>query len=261
MLSYLIPPTSGKVWLHDTDLSSLKKKELRKLRQNIQMAFQDCLASMDPQQRVGDALTEVLRIHHVGDPVQRMSMVIDMIQRVGLRPEHLFRYPHEFSGGQRQRIGLARALLLRPELVVCDEPVSALDVSIQAQILNLLLDLQGQGNHSYLFIAHDISVVKHISDRIGVMYLGHLVEEADTEELFLHTLHPYTQALLSAVPDINRHNQERIVLKGDLPSPIHAPSGCVFRTRCPYAEKVCGEAVPALQEVSPGHKVACHLCK
>ena len=262
VISYLIPPTSGKVWLNDTDLSALPKKELRRQRQNIQMVFQDCLASMDPQQRVGDALTEVLRVHSIGDPAQRMSAVIDIIQQVGLRPEHLFRYPHEFSGGQRQRIGLARALLLHPALMVCDEPVSALDVSIQAQILNLLLDLQQQNHHSYLFIAHDISVVKHISDRIGVMNLGHLVEEAETEELFAHTAHPYTKALLSAVPDISkRHEEERIVLKGDLPSPIHAPSGCVFRTRCPYATAACAEAAPELREIAPGHKAACHLCK
>lgn len=259
-LSYLIPPTSGEVWLDDTNLSALSKQELRHKRGSIQMVFQDCSASMDPRQRVGDALTEVLAIHRLAAPEERLPEVVDMIQRVGLRPEHLFRYPHEFSGGQRQRIGLARALLPHPELVICDEPVSALDVSIQSQILNLLLDLQQQGNHSYLFIAHDISVIKHISDRIGVMYLGHLVEEAPVEELFLHTLHPYTKALLSAVPDIDRRNEKRKVLQGELPSPIHAPSGCVFRTRCPYAAKACAEALPELRETSSGHKVACHLC-
>lgn len=207
VLSYLIPPTSGRVWLNGIDLSKLSKQELREKRRMIQMVFQDCFSSMDPRQRVGDALVEVLKIHQVCPPAERLPIVVNMIEQVGLRPEHLFRYPHEFSGGQRQRIGLARALLLHPELVICDEPVSALDVSIQSQILNLLLDLQQQGNHSYLFIAHDISVVKHISDRIGVMYLGHLMEEAETQELFQNTLHPYTKALLSAVPTIEKQTK------------------------------------------------------
>ena len=202
---------------------------------------------------------EVLKIHQVCPPAERLPIVVNMIEQVGMRPEHLFRYPHEFSGGQRQRIGLARALLLHPELVICDEPVSALDVSIQSQILNLLLDLQQQGNHSYLFIAHDISVVKHISDRIGVMYLGHLMEEAETQELFQNTLHPYTKALLSAVPTIEKQTKKREILQGELPSPIHAPSGCVFRTRCPYATATCAEALPEWKEIAPGHKVACHL--
>ena len=217
------------------------------------MVFQDCFSSMDPRQRVGDALVEVLKIHQVCPPAERLPIVVNMIEQVGLRPEHLFRYPHEFSGGQRQRIGLARALLLHPELVICDEPVSALDVSIQSQILNLLLDLQQQGNHSYLFIAHDISVVKHISDRIGVMYLGHLMEEAETQELFQNTLHPYTKALLSAVPIHRKSRQKKRgkSLQGRVaPRLFMPPSGCVFRTRCPYATAACAEALPEWKEIA-----------
>lgn len=203
---------------------------------------------------------EALEIHHIGDKNSRMNTAMEILDKVRLRPEHFYRYPHEFSGGQRQRVGLARALILNPEIVICDEPVSALDVSIQSQIINLLQKLQRERDLSYLFIAHDMSVVKYISDRIGVMYLGHLVEEADTDELFENTLHPYTQALLSAVPDTNPHvKKERIILDGDLPSPLNPPSGCVFHTRCPRACEACSQKVPALKEIKPGHKVACLL--
>ena len=210
---------------------------------------------------VGKQIQETIELHRGVKGEEARKLTLEILNDVGIpEPERRYKqYPHEFSGGQRQRIGLARALLLHPELVICDEPVSALDVSIQSQILNLLLDLQQQGNHSYLFIAHDISVVKHISDRIGVMYLGHLMEEAETQELFQNTLHPYTKALLSAVPTIEKQTKKREILQGELPSPIHAPSGCVFRTRCPYATAACAEALPEWKEIAPGHKVACHL--
>lgn len=256
----LLEPTEGRVYLEGEDISHLDMKELRKYRRQVQMVFQDPYTSLNPRKRVGDILMEALEIHGIGTKDERMDTAMKILAKVGLRPEHFYRYPHEFSGGQRQRIGLARALILNPKLIICDEPVSALDVSIQAQIINLLQSLQKEGDLSYLFIAHDMSVVKYISDRIGVMYLGHLVEEAKTDELFSNTLHPYTQALLSAVPDTDPHiKKERILLKGDLPSPINPPSGCVFRTRCSKVEKRCGECVPELREIRKGHKVACLL--
>ena len=197
----LLEPTSGKIMLGDRDIAEIPQKEMRALRKKVQMVFQDPYTSLNPRKRVGDILMEALEIHHIGDKNSRMNTAMEILDKVRLRPEHFYRYPHEFSGGQRQRVGLARALILNPEIVICDEPVSALDVSIQSQIINLLQKLQRERDLSYLFIAHDMSVVKYISDRIGVMYLGHLVEEADTDELFENTLHPYTQALLSAVPD------------------------------------------------------------
>ena len=204
---------------------------------------------------------EVLDIHKIGkNKEERMELAMNMLHKVGLRPEHFYRFPHEFSGGQRQRIGIARALILDPNLIVCDEPVSALDVSIQAQIVNLMQDLREEEGISYLFIAHDISIVRYISDRIGVMYLGHLMEEAETNELFSNPLHPYTQALLSAVPHANPHiSKERIQLKGELPSPIDPPTGCVFHTRCPYATELCSRKVPKMQKITPGHRAACLL--
>lgn len=256
----LLEPTEGKIEILGKDVSHLSMKEMRKYRKNVQMVFQDPYTSLNPRKRIGDVLMEVLEIHGVKDKKERMQTAMDTLSKVGLRPEHFYRYPHEFSGGQRQRIGLARALILNPEIIVCDEPVSALDVSIQAQVINLLKKLRESDGLSYLFIAHDMSVVKYISDRIGVMYLGHLMEEAETEELFSNTLHPYSQALLSAVPDANPHlKKERVVLIGDLPSPINPPSGCVFHTRCPKATEECAVKVPKLQEVKPGHKVACLL--
>lgn len=201
---------------------------------------------------------EALEIHGIGSKSQRMEAALEILEKVGLRLEHFYRYPHEFSGGQRQRIGLARALILNPKIIICDEPVSALDVSIQAQIINLLQDLREKEGLSFLFIAHDMSVVKYVSDRIGVMYLGNMMEEAETEELFSNTLHPYAKALLSAVPNPDpHHKRERINLKGELPSPMNPPSGCVFHTRCPYATEECSLQKPELKEVKPGHKVAC----
>ena len=225
------------------------------------MVFQDPFTSLNPRKRVGDILMEVLDIHKIGkNKEERMELAMNMLHKVGLRPEHFYRFPHEFSGGQRQRIGIARALILDPNLIVCDEPVSALDVSIQAQIVNLMQDLREEEGISYLFIAHDISIVRYISDRIGVMYLGHLMEEAETNELFSNPLHPYTQALLSAVPHANPHvSKERIQLKGELPSPIDPPAGCVFHTRCPYATDRCSRTVPRMQEITPGHRTACLL--
>lgn len=254
----LLEPTGGEVEIMGTDVSHLSMKAMRKYRKEVQMVFQDPYTSLNPRKRVGDVLMEVLKIHGEKDKEVRMEKAMAALSKVGLRPEHFYRYPHEFSGGQRQRIGLARALILNPEVIVCDEPVSALDVSIQAQVINLLKKLRESDHLSYLFIAHDMSVVKYISDRIGVMYLGHLVEEAKADELFENTLHPYSKALLSAVPMTNPHEKkERIILKGELPSPIHPPSGCVFHTRCPEAMECCYVKVPKLLEVRPGHKVAC----
>ncbi|MDO5422232.1 MAG: dipeptide ABC transporter ATP-binding protein [Eubacteriales bacterium] len=256
----LLDPTSGRILLDGTDIASISKKDMRAMRQKVQMVFQDPYTSLNPRKRVGDILMEALEIHQIGTKQERMASAMQILGKVGLRPEHFYRYPHEFSGGQRQRVGLARALILNPQIIICDEPVSALDVSIQSQIINLLQELQKEGNLSYLFIAHDMSVVKYISDRIGVMYLGHLVEEAETDELFDHTLHPYTQALLSAVPDTNPHvKKERIILEGDLPSPLNPPSGCVFHTRCPKACEKCSKKTPKMQELRPGHRVACLL--
>lgn len=254
----LTDPTDGEIEVLGKNITSLKDKELSGMRQKIQMVFQDPYTSLDPKQKVGDILMEALKIHKIGSKAERMDIAMEIMGKVGLRPEHFYRYPHEFSGGQRQRVGLARALILNPEIIVCDEPVSALDVSIQAQIINLLQDLREKDNISFLFIAHDMSVVKYVSDRVGVMYLGHLMEEAETEELFQNTLHPYAQALLSAVPNPDPHaRKERMVLSGELPSPMNPPSGCVFHTRCPYAQEECSLKVPMMHEVTPGHRVAC----
>ncbi len=258
----LLEPTGGRVTLLGQDVTHLPERQLRLFRQRVQMIFQDPYTSLDPRQRVGDALMEVLQIHGLRDKDARMQAALAALARVGLRPEHFYRYPHEFSGGQRQRIGIARALLLRPALLVCDEPVSALDVSIQAQVLNLLKQLREEDGLSYLFIAHDMGVVKYISDRIGVMYLGHLVEEAPAEELFAHPLHPYTRALFSAVPSPDPRQQGgRIHLAGEPPSPLDPPAGCVFHTRCPQACPACSGARPKLTEAAPGHRVACYRCQ
>ena len=254
----LTDPTSGEIEVLGKNITRLKDKDLHEMRQNVQMVFQDPFTSLDPKQKVGDILMEALAIHHIGTKEERLDLAMEIMGKVGLRPEHFYRYPHEFSGGQRQRVGLARALILNPKVIICDEPVSALDVSIQAQIINLLESLRERDHISFLFIAHDMSVVKYISDRIGVMYLGHMMEEAETEELFAHTMHPYAQALLSAVPNPDPHvKKERIALKGELPSPINPPSGCVFHTRCPYATEECSLRVPHMIEAAPGHKVAC----
>ena len=260
----LLEPTSGKITLFDQDITHLSKKEMLPFRRDVQIVFQDPYTSLNPRQRVGDMLMEVLAIHHIGDKNERMARALDIMAQVGLRPEHFYRYPHEFSGGQRQRIGLARALILDPKIVVCDEPVSALDVSIQAQVINMFDDLQDRLGLTYLFIAHDLLVVRHISDRIAVMYLGKMVELASAEEIYNHPLHPYSKSLLSAVPlpdpKAARANK-RIVLSGDIPSPLNAPSGCPFRTRCPHATEACAQSMPPFNEVEKGHFVACHRVK
>ncbi len=254
----LIEPTDGSISINGVDVTRMTEKEMRPYRKTVQMVFQDPYTSLNPRKRVGDALVEVLTIHHLSKREDRIDVAMKILAKVGLRPEHFYRYPHEFSGGQRQRIGLARALILNPAIVICDEPVSALDVSIQSQIINLLQDLQEQDRLTYLFIAHDMSVVKYISDRIGVMYLGHIVEEAETEALFKNTLHPYTQTLLSAVPKTDPYStRKRIILQGDVPSPLNPPSGCVFHTRCPYAMKACTSLIPVLKNMGENHRVAC----
>jgi peptide/nickel transport system ATP-binding protein/oligopeptide transport system ATP-binding protein len=253
----LLEPDGGSVHLGNRDITHLPEKNLRPLRRELQMIFQDPYTSLNPRKRAGHILMEALTIHKAGAAGERMEMAMTMLNKVGLLPEHFYRYPYEFSGGQRQRIGMDRALILHTRIVICDEPVSALDVSVQSQILNLLRDLREDSGLSYLFIAHDISVISYISDRIGVMYLGHIVEEAETEELFRRPLHPYTQALLSAVPSTTkRQNNRRIILKGDLPSPVNPPPGCPFHTRCPKAKVSCGEIFP-LPVSQNGHKTAC----
>jgi oligopeptide transport system ATP-binding protein len=256
----LTPPSSGQVLYQDQDLAKLSGNELRKFRKDIQFVFQDPFSSLNPRKRIGPILEEPLLIHKMGDKAQRQEQVFRILEIVGLQPEHYFRYPHEFSGGQRQRVGLARALIMNPKIIICDEPVSALDVSIQSQILNILKQLQKELRLTLLFITHDISVVRYISDRIGIMYLGTIVEEALTDDLFKEPLHPYTKALFSAVPDFARNRlSERVILKGEIPSPLSPPSGCVFHTRCPYATDICKAEVPVLREVKPHQRVACHL--
>lgn len=255
-------PTSGSVFYGDKDLVALKGEELRHMRRKMQMIFQDPYASLNPRMTVGEIVGEPMVIHetHKGKEVQ--ERVEHLLKLVGLNAAFANRYPHEFSGGQRQRIGVARALALEPSLIVCDEPISALDVSVQAQVVNLLEDLQEQLGLTYLFIAHDLSMVRHISDRVAVMYLGVIAELTTRDELYNNPLHPYTQALLSAVPipdPLAEEKRQRIILQGDVPSPINPPSGCHFRTRCPLATTICAEAKPEFREVSPGHFVACHL--
>ncbi|MDM5333130.1 dipeptide ABC transporter ATP-binding protein [Ureibacillus composti] len=256
----LIEPTSGSALFDGKDIFKLKGKELREARQDLQMVFQDPFSSLNPRKRIGEILEEPLKIHKLGSSAERTEKVMDILHKVGLNVDHYYRYPHEFSGGQRQRIVLARALILNPKIIVCDEPVSALDVSTQAQIVNLLRGLQEELKLTYLFIAHDISVVRHISDQIGVMYLGNIVEYADTDNIFAEPLHPYTQALLSAVPKSSPNAvRERIVLKGEIPSPLNPPSGCVFHPRCPMATELCSKEIPVNKEARPGHFVKCHL--
>jgi oligopeptide transport system ATP-binding protein len=258
----LVEPTEGETLYNGEDIYKVKGKELLNIRKELQMVFQDPYSSLNPRKRIGHILEETLKIHHIGNKKERMDRVMDMLHKVGFQGEHYYRYPHEFSGGQRQRIGLARALMVNPKVIICDEPVSALDVSIQSQVLNLLGEIQEEFGLSYLFVSHDLSVVRHISDRIGVMYLGQLVEEAPTDELYANPLHPYTQALLSAVPVPNPTiKRERIKLKGEVPSPINPPSGCVFHTRCPYATEICKQEVPIKKMVAAQHAVACHLYK
>ncbi|MHA2855740.1 ABC transporter ATP-binding protein [Paenibacillus lautus] len=256
----LTPASQGQVLYRDRELAAMTREEMRNFRKDVQLVFQDPFSSLNPRKRIGRMLEEPLIIHKMGDKAERQETVFQILKTVGLQPEHAFRFPHEFSGGQRQRLGLARALIMNPKIIVCDEPVSALDVSIQSQILNMLKRLQREMKLTLLFITHDISVVRYISDRIGIMYLGKIMEEALTDDLFHEPLHPYTKALFSAVPDFNRSRlKERIALRGEIPSPISPPSGCVFHTRCPYATDVCRTDIPAVREVRPGHKVACHL--
>lgn len=261
----LYEPTDGKIIYDDKVIFDKANKiavDMLPYRKKMQIVFQDPYASLDPRMTVGDIIGEAIDIHKLaGSKQDRYDRIIEMLRQVGLNSEHANRYPHEFSGGQRQRVGIARALAVNPEFIVCDEPISALDVSIQAQVINMFEDLQTKLNLTYLFIAHDLSVVKHISDRIGVMYLGKLVELADSYELAAHSMHPYTQSLISAIPIADpktaRKNQ-RIVLEGDVPSPLNPPSGCRFRTRCPYADEKCAMEVPEFKEAEPGHYVACH---
>lgn len=256
----LTEPTSGKVIYKDQNIFDLSSKEMKAVRKDIQMVFQDPYSSLNPRIRIGHALEEPLLIHSLAERNERKEMVLDILTKVGLKKEHYDRYPHEFSGGQRQRLGLARALIVNPKMVICDEPVSALDVSIQSQVINLLRELQQELGLTYLFITHDISVVRHISDRIGVMYLGQIIEEAPTDSLFINPSHPYTQALFSAVPGGKREqSRERIVLKGEIPSPLNPPSGCIFHTRCPFAMDICKVDIPERREISKEHFVSCHL--
>jgi oligopeptide/dipeptide ABC transporter ATP-binding protein len=256
----LTPQTGGSVFFDGEDVFSKRGAELKALRRNMQIVFQDPYSSLDPRMPVGEIIAEGLQIHGIGTPKERQQIVTEMLAKVGLNPYHARRYPHEFSGGQRQRIGIARALALNPKFIVCDEPVSALDVSIQSQVLNLLNKLQAEYGLTYLFIAHNLSVVEHISDRIGVMYLGKMVELTDRETLYRDPRHPYTQALLSAIPVANpKVRRERIVLTGDVPSPLNPPSGCRFHPRCPWAVDICKEAEPVFEQKTADHWVACHL--
>ena len=253
-------PTEGSVFYRGINLLELSKDEMRKMRKDIQIIFQDPFASLNPRRTVGQTLEEALAIAKVVPANDRRIRALKLMEQVGLRPDQIDRYPHEFSGGQRQRICIARALAVEPQLIVCDEAVSALDVSIQAQVLNLLKDLQSEYDLTYLFISHDLGVVHHITDRVMVMYLGKVVELAETDALFANPRHPYTQALLSAIPSLDRtQRKERIILQGDVPSPIDPPSGCRFHTRCPYAMDICRQEEPLLREMPEAHFVACHL--
>jgi oligopeptide transport system ATP-binding protein len=258
----LYEPTDGDIVFDGTDLMSLRGAELRAMRRRMQMIFQDPYASLNPRMTVGSIIGEPLEVHMVAHGREKQERVQELLRLVGLNPYFVNRYPHEFSGGQRQRIGIARALALNPDLIICDEPISSLDVSIQAQVVNLLEELQREMGLTYLFIAHDLSMVRHISDRMAVMYLGKIMELTDRDEIYLNPLHPYTQALMSAVPvpdPVVEEKRQRIILEGDVPSPAHPPVGCNFSTRCPRAIDICGEREPEFLEVKPGHFCACHL--
>lgn len=257
----LLPPSEGSVHFHGRSLADMGKNEWIAFRKNVQMIFQDPFSSLNPRMRVGDIIGEPLEIHDLASGSGKRARVLEFMARVGLSEEHFHRYPHEFSGGQRQRIGIARALAVSPQMIIADEPVSALDLSIQAQIINLLQELKKEFNLSFLFIAHDLSVVRHMSDRIAIMYLGKIVETGEREGVFSRFLHPYTEALISAIPHIDQGTgKKRIILQGDLPSPFAPPPGCPFHTRCPYAERpLCFEVPPPLEEKEPDHLAACHF--
>ncbi len=253
-------PTSGEVLHRGTDIAKLGKRELRELRKEMQIILQDPDASLDPRMTVGDSICEPLTIHNIGDEKERTERVAELMEQVGLEAAQATHHPHEFSGGQKQRVGIARALAINPKLIIADEPVSALDVSIQAQILNLMMDIQQEFGLAYLFIAHDLSVIKHMAHRVAVMYLGKIAELASKPELFQNPLHPYTEALLSAVPSVKPKGKERILLHGDVPSPLNPPPGCHFHPRCHRVLPSCSRKEPELAEISQGHFVACHLC-
>ncbi|MCH6264964.1 ABC transporter ATP-binding protein [Neobacillus citreus] len=260
LINQLIRPTEGKVLFKGQDLAAMGPKEIRDSRKSIQMVFQNPYASLDPRKTIKQLIAEPLEIHKVGDKASRLDRVRELLEVVGLSSYHADRYPHEFSGGQRQRINIARALALNPDVIICDEPVSALDVSVQAQVINLLKDLQKKFQLTYIFISHDLNVVRYMCDRIAVMYLGKIVEIGTYEEIYQNPLHPYTRALLSAVPKESPYDKkERILLKGDVPSPVNPPSGCHFHLRCPYAVESCKSVVPELKQNGDGQRVACHL--
>jgi oligopeptide/dipeptide ABC transporter ATP-binding protein len=254
----LVEPTSGSVIIDNKDVFKLNGAELKAMRRNMQIIFQDPYASLDPRLPIGDSVMEGLNIHRIGTPKERYAIMLETLKKVGLEDYHARRYPHEFSGGQRQRIGIARALALRPKFIVCDEPVSALDVSIQSQVLNILKDLQAEFGLTFLFIAHNLSVVEHISKRVAVMYLGKMVELSDRDELFANPRHPYTRALMSAIPIPDPMlRREHIILKGDVPSPLKPPTGCRFHPRCPIVDTICSQQEPEFKEITPDHWVAC----
>ncbi len=256
----LLSPSAGQIWLGDTDVTHLGEEQMRVHRRQVQMVFQDPYSSLNPRMRVGKIIGEPLENYGLAEGAEKDRQIVALLEKVGLRKDAMQRYPFEFSGGQRQRLGIARALALNPRLIVADEPVSALDVSVQAQVLNLLMDLQDEFGLAYLFISHDLAVVEHIGHRIAVMYLGRIVELADKERIFSRPLHPYTEALMAAAPIAAPHaRRERLVIEGDVPSPMNPPPGCHFHTRCPYALARCKTDDPPLQEVTPGHVVACHL--
>ena len=256
----LIEPTSGQVTFNGEDILSMRAGSLKALRRDMQIIFQDPYASLNPRMPIGESVMEGLNIHNIGQPKERWEVAIQMLKKVGLEEYHARRYPHEFSGGQRQRIGIARALALQPKFIVCDEPVSALDVSIQSQVLNILKELQREFGLTYLFIAHNLSVVEHISDRVGVMYLGKMVELANRDDLYREPLHPYTKALMSAIPIPHPNiKRERTILTGEVPSPLNPPKGCRFHTRCPISVKKCSQEEPEFREARPGHWTACWL--
>jgi oligopeptide transport system ATP-binding protein len=256
----LYNPTAGQIIFEGQDITNLGGRKMRKLRRDMQIIFQDPFSSLDPRMKVGDIIGEPLVVHGIANATERSEIVFNLLKTVGLAPDHYYRFPHEFSGGQRQRIGVARALALNPKFIVADEPVSALDVSIQAQILNLLQDLQNELNLTYLVVAHDLGVVRHLSRSVAVMYVGKLVEKAPTEELFKNLAHPYTEALISAVPSLDlQRKMNRLVLRGDVPSPVAPPPGCRFSPRCIYAKSICAKEEPPLEEIAPDHFVACHF--